>query len=60
MERIEEITGETCMMKVYALRISYVDDLHEHCRTCKDDYLQPYYKPMKNSQIPFRQGRLAR
>lgn len=57
---LEHITGETCAMKVYALRVAYVDEKHETCRNCVDDYLKPCYRSIKSTQIPLRQGRLAR
>ena len=57
MEKLDQITKDTCVEKILALRNSYVDEFHEHCRVCNEPCER--YKPISRTQINFRQGALA-
>ena len=54
-KNIEQLTGETCVHKVYALRaINFYGKL-EKCRNCSGEYYElcEQYKPLKNTQLRY-------
>lgn len=58
---LDSITGNTCSMKIQVMRLSYVTEELERCRTCVGSYYVQCekYKPVKNSGgIRFRHLRL--
>lgn len=57
---LENITRETCVYKVQALRLTYATEQMEKCRSCPGEYYVSCerYRPMKNTQVPMRTGSL--
>jgi hypothetical protein len=54
METIEQITKDTCVEKVKAMRGGYIDEFHEHCRSCTEQC--DHYKPISRAQFNIKQG----
>ncbi len=56
-----EITGETCIDKIYAMRSRCVTEREYQCRHCNNDkqYECPRYRPANKTSVPIRRGIFA-
>ena len=53
MVGIEEITGDTCINKIYAMRNRCVTEQEYKCRHC-ERIIPDCYKPAKKTSVPIR------
>ena len=58
MEKLEQITKDTCATKVQVMRMAYVSEDLERCKNCTGNYYETCerYKPVSRTQIAFRRG----
>jgi len=62
MEQLEQITEETCIFKIQAMRLTYVSEQQEKCRSvCSGKFYESCekYKPISKVSSPIRRGATA-